>query len=170
MPFSRCIIQIWTLRSRTCQSHSRNSPVFHSELARTNTAAPPYTGTGRPTYSRIVTSDGRVRRTKQGHMRFTASRMCCSGDENILRGELQDTKDDDEHDTPAATSIGLINSNADSCVSTSLPSAIDTMRAISPDTTSPLKHPVQRPPKSSDHLEKEYLENIAALTDRDEAD
>jgi hypothetical protein len=96
--------------------------------------------------------------------------MCCPGDENILRGEQQDTKNDDEYDNPAATSIGLVNSNADSGVSTSLPSAIDTMKAISHDTTSSLKHPSQRPPKSANYLENEYLENIAALTDRDEAD
>ena len=44
------------------------------------------------------------------------------------------------------------------------------MKPISQDTTSPLKHPVQRPTKSADQLEKEYIENVAALTGRDEAD
>ena len=31
-----------------------------------------------------------------------------------------------------------------------------------------MKTPVQRPPKSTIQFEKEYLENTAALTDRDE--
>jgi hypothetical protein len=156
---------------------STEAPVFHSGLEATSTTAPLYTGTGRPTYSRIVTSDGRVRRSKQGvsipprrSMRFTASRMCCPGDENTLRVEQQDTKDDDKYDTPAVTSIGLIYLNADSGMTTLLPSAIDTMEPISLDTTSPMKHSVQKPTKSANQLEKEYLENISALTDRDEAD
>ena len=59
---------------------SSMAPGFHCEIVPTTTAAPRYTGTGRPTYSRIFTSDGRVRRSKQGaslpprrQMRFTAS-------------------------------------------------------------------------------------------------
>ena len=38
----------------------------------------------------------------------------------------------------------------------------------SQDTTSPLKHLVQRPAKTADQLEKEYIENVTALTDMDE--
>ena len=40
----------------------------------------------------------------------------------------------------------------------------------SQETKSPLKHPVQRPPKSFDQMEKEYIANVEALTDIDEAD
>ena len=96
--------------------------------------------------------------------------MCCPGDENIVHVEQEDTKSDDEYDTTAETSVNLINSNAVTSVETSSPSAGDTMRLTSQVTTSPLKHPVQRPTKSADQLEKEYVENVAALTDRDEAD
>ena len=96
---------------------SNEVPVFHSGLTTTSTNAPCYTGTGRPTYSHIVSSDGRARRSKQGAslpprrpMRFTASRMCCSGDDNIVRVEQEDTKSDEEYDTTAETSVLLINS------------------------------------------------------------
>ena len=40
----------------------------------------------------------------------------------------------------------------------------------SQDTKSPLKHLVQRPAKSYDQMEKEYIENVEALTDLDDAD
>jgi hypothetical protein len=119
-------------------------------------------GTGRPTYSRIVTSDGRVRRSKQGaslpprrSMQFTASRMCCPGDENIIPVTQEDSKDDEGYDTPTAPSIGMTNSNADSGTSTLSPSGIYTRGTISSDSASPLRTPVQRPPKPTDQLEKE---------------
>ena len=38
------------------------------------------------------------------------------------------------------------------------------------ESKSPLKHPVQRPPKSFDQMEKEYVANLEALIDMDEAD
>ena len=55
-----------------------------------------------------------------------------------------------------------------SIVEPSSPSTSGTRTISSQDTTSPLKHPVQRPAKTSDQLEKEYIENVAALTDMDE--
>jgi hypothetical protein len=62
----------------------------------------------------------------------------------------------------------MTNSNADIGTSTLSPSGIYTRGTISSGSTSILKTPVQYPPKSTDQLEKEYLKNIAALTDRDE--
>jgi hypothetical protein len=44
------------------------------------------------------------------------------------------------------------------------------MRPTSEDTTSPLKHPVQRPTKTADQHEKEYIDNVFALKNLDEAD
>jgi hypothetical protein len=43
---------------------STSAPVFHSGLVTATTSSQSYTGTGRPTYSRISTSDGQVRRSK----------------------------------------------------------------------------------------------------------
>ena len=79
-------------------------------------------------------------------------------DENIVRVEQDDTKSDEERDTTAETSVTLVNSNAVTIVEISSPSASDTMILTSQDTTSPLKHPVQRPTKSADQLEKKYRE------------
>ena len=90
-----------------------------------------------------------------------------SRDENIVRVEQDDTKSDEERDTTAGTSNNSVNSNAVNIVEPSSPSASGTMRLNSQDTTSPLKHPVQRPAKTADQLEKEYIENVAALTDLD---
>jgi hypothetical protein len=81
-----------------------------------------------------------------------------------------DSKDDEGYDTPTAPSFGMINSNADIGTSTQSPSVIYTRRTISSGSTTSLKTPVWYPPKSTDQLEKEYLENIAALTHRDEED
>jgi hypothetical protein len=151
------------------------APIFESGLPTRGTSASRYTGTARPTYSRIVTSDGRVRRSKQGaslpprrFMQFTASRMCCPGDENIIPMAQEESKDDEEYDTPTAPPIGVTNAHANSGTSTLSPSEIYQIRTISSDSTSLLKTPVQRPSKSTDQLKKKYLKNITALTYRDE--
>ena len=129
---------------------SSMAPAFHSGIEPTTTAAPRYTGTGRPTYNRIVTSDGRVRRSKQDaplpprrQMRFTASRMCCPGDENLVRVKHDDTKSDEEWEATTSTSNNSANINTVQTVEPSSPSTSGTMTLRSQDTTSPLKHPVQ---------------------------
>jgi hypothetical protein len=68
--------------STSSSAQSTAASMFQSGLPTTSTSTSRYTGTGRPTYSRIVTSDGRVRRSKQGaslpsrrSMQFTASRF-----------------------------------------------------------------------------------------------
>jgi hypothetical protein len=103
-------------------------------------------------------------------MLFTASRMCCSGDEHTLPVEHQDNKDDDGYETPSVPTMRLPHSNADSGSSTLSPSGIYTRRLISPVSTNPLKNSVHRPQKATYQLDKEYFENISALTDCDEAD
>ena len=52
----------------------------------------------------------------------------------------------------------------------SSPKATDLIVVEPEDSLSPLKHPVQRPPKSFDQLEKEYVANLEALINMDEAD
>ena len=127
---------------------SSMAPGFHSGIVPATTAAPRYTGIGRPTYSRIVTSDGRVRRSKQGaslpprrQMRFTASRMCCSGNENLVRVEQDDTKSDEERDTTAGSTNNSANPNAIYMVEPSSPSTRGTSTINSQDTASPLQRP-----------------------------
>jgi hypothetical protein len=97
------------------------APIFQSGLPTTSTSTSRYTGTGRPTYSLFVTSDGRVRRSKQGaslptqrSMRFMASRMCRPGDENIVQISQEEFKDDAGYDSPTAPSIAVTNLHADS--------------------------------------------------------
>jgi hypothetical protein len=46
-------------------AQSAAAPIFQSGLPTTSTSTSRYTRTGKPTYSQIVTSDGRVRRSKQ---------------------------------------------------------------------------------------------------------
>jgi hypothetical protein len=62
----------------------------------------------------------------------------------------------------------VTNSHANSGTSTLSPSGFSQIGTIPCVSSSPLKAPVQMPSKYTDHLEKEYLENFAALTDRDE--
>jgi hypothetical protein len=140
---------------------STAAPEFHLGLVTATTSSQSYTGTGRLTYSRVITSDGHVRRSKQGaslpprrQMQFTASRMCYSGDEDIVRVEQEDNISDDGYGITAVTSVSLISSI----------SATDKIQPTSQDTTSPIKHPVQKPTKTADQHEKEYIENISALT------
>jgi hypothetical protein len=101
-------------------------------------------------------------------MQFMASRMCCPSDESIVQIAQVESKDDTGYDTPTSLATGITSLHADSGTSTLSPSGLYHIGTIPSDSTSPLKTPVQRPSKSTDQLEKEYLENIAALTDRDE--
>jgi hypothetical protein len=84
----------------------------------------------------------------------------CAGDENIVQVEHEEQNSDDGEGSTAGTSVSLIK----------LPAETDTMRPFSENTTNPLKHPVQRPAKTADQLEREYIDNVSALTDLDEAD
>jgi hypothetical protein len=149
-----------TTTSSSAQSTA--APKFQFRLPTRSTSTSCYTGTGRPTYSRIVTSDGRVRRSKQGaslpprrSMRFTAFRMCPPGDENIIPMAQEESKDVAGYDTPTAPSIRVTNSHADSDASTLSPSEIYLIETIPSDLTSHLKTPVQSQSKSTDQLEKE---------------
>jgi hypothetical protein len=167
-----------TLQMTTSYSTSVPStaaPLFQPGMQVTSTSTSSYTGTGRPMYSRYVTSDGRVRRFKHGTslpprrpMRFIASRMCCPGDENLVKSAQKESKEDTGYDSPTALSIEATSAAANSGTSTILSSGPHYTGTISCDSTSPLKSPVKKPAKSTDQLEKEYLENIAELTDRDE--
>jgi hypothetical protein len=101
-------------------------------------------------------------------MRFIASRMCYPGDENIVQTALEISKEKSGYDTPTALAIEVTSVQANSGMSTLLPSGSYHTGTIPSDSTSSLKSPVQSPLKSTDQLEKEYLAYIAALTDRDE--
>ena len=132
-------------------------PAFHSGTGPTTSAAPRYTGTGRPTFSRIITSDGRVRRSKQGaslpprrQMRFTTSRMCCPGNENLVRVEHEDTKSNEDREATTSTTSNSANINTVHILEPSSPWTSGLRSISSQDTTSPLKHPVQRPTKTYD--------------------
>ena len=103
-------------------------------------------------------------------MRFTASRMCCPGDESLVRVEHEDPKSDVDQEVTTSTTTNSANINTDHIVEPSSPVASASKLINSQDTTSPLKHPVQRPAKTYDQLEKEYIENEEALTDMDEAE
>jgi hypothetical protein len=94
--------------------------------------------------------------------------MCCPGDENLVQSAQKESKEDTGYDSPTASSIEATSTAANSGTSTILSSGPYYTGTISCDSTSPLKSLVKRPAKSTDQLEKEYLKNIAALTDRDE--
>jgi hypothetical protein len=101
-------------------------------------------------------------------MKSIAFRMCCPGDEKIVQSGQCESKEDNGYDTPTVSSTDATNvqsSSGASIISFRDSSNIETTTCDSP---SPLKSPVKRPVKTTDQLEKEYLENIAALTDRDE--
>jgi hypothetical protein len=94
--------------------------MLQTRSAPATTSSQRYTGTGRPTYSRIVTSDRRVRRSKQGaslpprrQMQFMASRMCCPGDENLVKVEHEENNSDDGEGTTAVTSVSVIKSTSE---------------------------------------------------------
>ena len=69
-----------------------------------------------------------------------------------------------------STTTTSANINTGYSVEPSYPVASASNLKNSQDTTSPLKHPVQRPVKTYDQLKKEYIENVEALTDLDEAE
>jgi hypothetical protein len=94
--------------------------------------------------------------------------MCCPGDEYLVQSAQQESKEDTGYDSPTALSREATSAVAHSGTSTILSSGHYYTGTSSCDSTSPLMSPVKRPAKSTDQLEKEYLENIAALTDRDE--
>jgi hypothetical protein len=96
--------------------------------------------------------------------------MCCPGDENIVQSALKESKEDTGYDTPATLSIEVTTVKANSGTSTILSSGHYYSGTMPSDSTSSLKSTVKRPAKSTDQLKKEYLENIPALTDRDDED
>ena len=103
-------------------------------------------------------------------MKFTASRMCCPGDESLVQVEHEDPKNDVAQEVTTSTTTTSANINTDHIVEPSSPVASALNLNNFQDNTSPLKHPVQRPVKTYDQLEKEYIENVEALTDMNEAD
>jgi hypothetical protein len=74
-------------------------------------------------------------------MKFTASRMCCPGDENIIPIAQEESKDVAGYDTPTAPSIGVTNLHADSGTSTLSPSGLYQIGTNPSDSTSSLKNP-----------------------------
>jgi hypothetical protein len=137
--------QLMTTSSSTSVQPNK-ATLFQPGTPPTNTSTARYTGTGRPTYSRYVTSDGRVRRSKQGtslpprrSMRFIAVRMCSPGDENIVQIAQEESKEETGYDTPTTSAIKVTSVQANSGTSTLLPSGPYHTGTIPCDSTSPLK-------------------------------
>jgi hypothetical protein len=72
-------------------------------------------------------------------MRFTASRMCCPGDENLVQSAQQESKEDTGYDSPTASSREATSAVAHSGTSTILSSGPYHTGTIPSDSTSPLK-------------------------------